>query len=134
MARGCDLGLRHWFFGRERNLATWQRDRPVRDYWEQFASQRETSSGIGLDMPPAEMSPRDIADMDEALNWLLWVEDLRARSIILARGGGAPWTAILARLGISRAHGDRLRLKGLRTIADRLNEKRVPYTKLLGDK
>ena len=34
--------------------------------------------------------PRDIADMDEALGWLLWIEDVRVRSIILARAAGAP--------------------------------------------
>ena len=89
---------------------------PVRGLWD-------TPSVDGA-MRPALPTPADIADMDEALAWLEWL-DVRVRSILLARAGGAPWEDILSRIGIGRTRAHVLEKRGLQDIADRLNESGV---------
>jgi len=61
-----------------------------------------------------------VADAEEALAWLRWLEPDDAR-IVVARLDGAPWKAICWRFGISRPTADRRWRYALALIAWRLN-------------
>jgi len=94
---------------------------PMPEHWDRFAALREAPAGTML-VPTMRLAngPRDIAEMDEALGWLLWL-DVRPRTIVMARAAGARWRSIGRELGLSRGHCCRLRDAGLDLIAGRLN-------------
>lgn len=64
---------------------------------------------------------RDIADMDEALQWVLWIDNVEARTIVMARAAGADWRKIMRELSIGRTWAWMKFVAGLDLIVDRLN-------------
>jgi hypothetical protein len=72
--------------------------------------------------PPA---PEAISRMEEALDWLRWLEAEDAK-LVWARAERTPWKMICWRFGISRATAHRRREYALSVIAWRLNGRRVP--------
>lgn len=69
--------------------------------------------------------PRQIAEAEEALLWLRWLEVDDAR-LVWARADGIAWTPICWQFGISRATANRRWRYGLAIIVWRLNGKRAP--------
>ena len=67
--------------------------------------------------PDAETIDR----MDEALAWLLWIENPRVRTVVSARAAGAKWARIAKSLGWSRRTTKRRWMDGLAIIADRVD-------------
>lgn len=51
---------------------------------------------------PGRPSPSKIDRMDEALSWLLWIDDRNKRIVFFARASGVKTGAIAKRLGFSR--------------------------------
>ncbi len=72
--------------------------------------------------PPA---PDAISRMEEALDWLRWLEAEDAR-LVWARADRTPWKMISWRFGIARATAHRRWEYALSVIAWRLNGRRVP--------
>lgn len=103
-------------------------DQGVRGYfttWPEVV--HSTTDGIGRE--PAGMSrprpsPAAISCMEEALDWLRFLEADDAK-LVWARAEGRRWKAICWRFGISRATAHRRWQYGLSVIALRLNKRRV---------
>ncbi|HXF87322.1 MAG TPA: DUF6362 family protein [Xanthobacteraceae bacterium] len=72
--------------------------------------------------PPA---PEAISRMEEALDWLRWLEAEDAK-LVWARAERTPWKMICWRFGIARATAHRRWEYALSVIAWRLNGRRLP--------
>jgi len=74
-------------------------------------------------LPPPSSSA--ITRMEEALEWLRWLEGDDAK-LVWARCEGTPWKQICCRFGVARATANRRWHYALALIAWRLNGRRVP--------
>ena len=89
---------------------------------------REAAEAYGWDTthvclgPP---SPAAIDRMDEALEWLRWLDPEDAR-IVWLRASGERWKAICWKVGLQRATAHEHWLYALCVIAWRLNGRRIP--------
>ena len=66
---------------------------------------------------------RSISRMDEVLDWLWWIEDHRARKIVMARRAGASWRVIVDKSGFGRTWCIASFHKGLHTVCCALRER-----------
>jgi hypothetical protein len=86
-------------------------------YDTEFAPDGEGIGGIGV---PAVGADHVVAEAEEALSWLRWLESDDAR-IVVARLEGARWKLICWRFDMSRPTADRRWRYALAVIAWRLN-------------
>jgi hypothetical protein len=84
------------------------------DLWPRIVGAPVTDSG------PAAPSPEAIDRMDEALDWLCWL-DPEERRIVWLRAEGLPWKRIIHRLGVGRTTAWQRWTMALLKIAVRLN-------------
>jgi hypothetical protein len=88
----------------------------------------EFADCVGREPRPMRLPPPSsiaITRMEEALDWLRWLEPEDAK-LVWARSDRTPWKAICWRFGIGRATAHRRWQYGLCLIAWRLNGRRVP--------
>lgn len=86
----------------------------VRSHWECYGQQ---PAMLRLAAP----SPARIQQMEEALGWLLWIDDQRSRTIVMARAARAQWKVICKVVGLQRRQAINRRNEALALIADRLS-------------
>jgi len=90
----------------------------VRDYWEAYGRH---APELRRPWP----SPAAIDRMDEAFEWLRWLDPVDAR-ILWMRAEKNPWKAICWHAGMARATAHRHWIYGLSVIAWRLQGGRMP--------
>lgn len=100
----------------------------VQGYYSLWPRYRyEFADLVGQDPPKTHLpppSPGAITRMDEAMEWLKWLEPDDAK-LVWARSERTPWKGICARFGLSRATAYRHWQYALVLIAWRLNGKHV---------
>ena len=80
----------------------------------------EVARGMPNRMRDALPEPSRVSDADEAVGWLLWIENPR-RTVVMARSAGAKWRVICDRVEISPPTAHKYFREGLEAIAARLN-------------
>ncbi len=85
----------------------------LQEFWEAYGW---NDLKVKLGPPPSEAIDR----MDEALEWLRWLEPDQVRLIWL-RAERVPWKLIMTRIGVSRATAWRMWAAALMVISTRLN-------------
>lgn len=100
----------------------------VQGYYSLWPRYRyEFADLVGQDPPKTRLpppSPEAITRMDEAMEWLKWLEPEDAK-LVWARAERTPWKGICVQFGTSRATAHRHWQYALVLIAWRLNGKRV---------
>ena len=90
----------------------------VREYWEAFGM-----SDVVLRRPPP--SALAIDRMDQALEWLRWLEPVDAK-IVWHRANGDPWKVVCGKVGLVRSAVHQHWMYALCVIAWKLNGRNVP--------
>lgn len=80
--------------------------------------------GLRSKVRPALPSPQAISQADEAMGWLLWIDDLYLRKLVAMRGAGASWPMIMRRLQWSERKLREDHRGALIQLAARLNNSR----------
>ena len=90
----------------------------VREYWEAYGV-----AEVKLRRPPP--SAAAITRMDQALEWLRWLDPIDAQ-IVWHRANGDRWKAICGKVGLTRSAAHQHWMYALCVIAWRLEGRRVP--------
>lgn len=83
-------------------------------------SRWELQRGMPTRMRDALPEPSRVSDAEEALRWLLWIENPR-RTVVMARSAGAKWREICNGVEITPPTAHKYFREGLEAIAARLN-------------
>ncbi len=90
----------------------------IREYWQAYGRSE-------VRVRPSPPSARAIDQMDEALQWLRWLEQEDAK-LVWARAEGTPWKSICWRFGVGRTTAWERWVAALCVIAARLNDETLP--------